>query len=405
MSNKIINDPVHGFIEVPKGILLDLIDTEEFQRLRRIKQLALSSMVYPGAVHTRFNHCIGAMHLTREAMTHLRARDVEITDDEFLGTLIAILLHDIGHGPFSHALESVIVKGLNHERMSIAIMRELNVRFGGKLETAMQIFEGRHPKPFLHQLVSGQLDMDRMDYLKRDSYFTGVVEGLISDDRIIKTLGVADGKLVIASKGIYSVEKFIMARRLMYWQVYLHKAVVASENMIVNILRRARELMFDQKKIWMNEALAFLFSQNPLVEVDITPEIIKRYIELDDEDIMYAIKQWRRSDDRVLQILCSDVLNRRLLKARLQEGPVDPDEVSRLRLHFMNKLKLNRHEIEYFVFTGEVSNSAYLVGTQEPIGIIYRDGSVRDITEASDMQNIAALSTPVKRQYLCYPAE
>jgi HD superfamily phosphohydrolase len=404
VSSKIINDPVHGFIEVPKGILLDLIDTEEFQRLRRIKQLALSSMVYPGAVHTRFNHCIGAMHLTREAMTHLRQRGVEISDDEFLGTLIAILLHDIGHGPFSHALESVIVQGLNHERMSIAIMRELNRRFNGRLETAIQIFEGRHPKAFLHQLVSGQLDMDRMDYLKRDSYFTGVVEGLVSDDRIIKTLDVADGRLVVASKGIYSVEKFIMARRLMYWQVYLHKAVLSAENMIVNILRRARELRYQQRNIWMNDALDFLFSQNQLVPVDITPDVIKRYIELDDEDIMFAIKQWRRSDDKVLQILCASVLQRRLLKARLQEAPVEAGEVSRLRDEWSRKLGLGKSEIEYFVFTGEVSNLAYLVGAQEPIGILYRDGTVKDITEASDMQNIAALSTPVRRHYLCHPA-
>jgi uncharacterized protein len=403
-SSKIINDPVHGFIEVPKGILLDLIDTEEFQRLRRIKQLALGSMVYPGAVHTRFNHCIGAMHLTREAMTHLRQRGVEITDEEYMGTLIAILLHDVGHGPFSHALESVIVQGLNHERMSIAIMRELNSRFGGRLTVAMEIFEGRHPKVFLHQLVSGQLDMDRMDYLKRDSYFTGVVEGLVSDDRIIKTLDVADGRLVVASKGIYSVEKFIMARRLMYWQVYLHKAVLSAEHMIVNILQRARELRYQQKPIWMNETLDFLFGQNQLLPVEITQDVIRRYIELDDEDIMFAIKQWRRSDDKVLQLLCDSVLRRRLLKARLHESPVEPAEVARLRDEWMRKLGLSRHEIEYFVFTGEVSNSAYLVGTQEPIGILYRDGTVRDITEASDMQNIAALSTPVKRYFICQPA-
>lgn len=401
--NKIINDPVHGFIEIPHGILLNLIDTDVFQRLRRIKQLALSTMVYPGAVHTRFNHCLGAMFLTRQALFVLKSKGVEISDEEFEATLIAILLHDVGHGPFSHALESVILQGLHHERMSKAIMLHLNEQFDGKLALAIKIFEGEYPKKFLHQLVSSQLDMDRMDYLKRDSYFTGVVEGLVSADRIIKTLNVVDHHLVVESKGIYSVEKFIVARRLMYWQVYLHRAVLAAEHMIVNILKRARELMYQQKQIWKDETLEYLFSQNQLMTLDIDEDTISRYIEMDDENIMYAIKQWRKSSDKILSRLCNNLLSRRLLKARIEEEPISEERVDKHRRKAMMEMNISAKEADYLVFTGVVSNSAYLKNTKEDIDILFKDGSVRDITVASDLTNIETLSRPVKKHFICYP--
>lgn len=404
-QNKIINDPVHGFIEIPRGIILDLIDTDVFQRLRRIKQLALSSLVYPGAVHTRFNHCIGAMHLTGQALDVLRSKGVPISNEEYEATLIAILLHDIGHGPFSHALESVILQGLHHERMSKAIMQHLNERFGGRLTLAIKIFEGTYPRKFLHQLVSSQLDMDRLDYLKRDSYFTGVVEGLVSASRIIKTLNVVDDRLVVEMKGIYSVEKFIVARRLMYWQVYLHRAVLAAEYMIVNILKRAKELMYTQnRKLWKTEALEFLFGQNTLLEPHITPEIIARYIELDDNDIMVAVKQWRHSGDKVLQLLCDNLLMRKLLKARFQDSPVTDEVLQATRADIKRRMGLDDQEVKYFVFAGEVSNMAYSAGLQEPIEIVHKGGAIENISTASDMHNIMALSNQVKKYFICHPS-
>lgn len=401
-QNKIINDPVHGFIEIPRGIILDLIDTDVFQRLRRIKQLALSTLVYPGAVHSRFNHCIGAMHLTRQALDVLRNKGADISDEEYQATLLAILLHDVGHGPFSHALESVILQGLHHERMSKAIMHWLNRRFDGQLTLAIDIFEGKYPRHFLHQLVSSQLDMDRMDYLKRDSYFTGVVEGLVSASRIIKTLNVVDDRIVVESKGIYSVEKFIVARRLMYWQVYLHRAVLAAEYMIVNILRRAKELMYQQKPLWKTETLEFLFSQNTLIAPDITEEILQRYIEIDDMDIMVAVKQWRKSEDKVLARLCTDLLQRRLVKARLKDTPFDEALVREMRARVKATLGLDDHEVAYFVFTGEVSNLAYLPNPNEQIEILFKDGSIRSMAEASDLHNIGALSKVVTKHFLVY---
>lgn len=402
-QNKIINDPVHGFIEIPRGLILDLIDTEVFQRLRRIKQLALSSLVYPGAVHSRFNHCIGAMHLTREALDALKTKGVEISPKEYEATLIAILLHDIGHGPFSHALESVILQGLHHERMSKAIMQHLNQQFDGKLSLAIDIFEGKYPRHFLHQLVSSQLDMDRLDYLKRDSYFTGVVEGLVSASRIIKTLNVRENRIVVEVKGIYSVEKFIVARRLMYWQVYLHRAVLAAEYMIVHILKRAKELMYQGKTLWKNEALEFLFGQNSLVEPEITPEIIQRYTELDDNDILVAIKEWRKSDDKVLQLLCNNLQQRKLLKARLSTEPYSEEAVLEKQTACARKYGLSLEEARYIAFSGEISNSAYLPAQSEAIEILFKDGHIESLTKASDMHNIEALSNPVKKYFICFP--
>lgn len=404
-DHKIINDPVHGFIEIPKGLILDLIDTDVFQRLRRIRQLALSSHVYPGAVHSRFNHCIGAMHLTRQAMTVLQSKGVQITPDEFESTLVAILLHDIGHGPFSHALENVILQGLHHENMSLSIMHYLNKEFDGKLELALKIFEGTYDKHFLHQLVTGQLDMDRMDYLVRDSYFTGVVEGLVAADRIIKTLNVRDNKLVVESKGIYSVEKFIVARRLMYWQVYLHRAVIASEYMMVNILRRAKELMYQQQKVWSNELLDFFFRLNQIATVGISEETISRYIKLDDEDILYAIKQWTSSEDKVLGMLCRNILRRKLFKVRIFEEPVSEEMVAAKISEVESRYGISNHEAQYLVFTGTVSNLAYIKDVGEPILILHKDDRIEDIATASDIENIGTLSRHVSKHFFCFPEE
>jgi hypothetical protein len=402
---KIINDPVHGFVEVPRGTLLSLIDTPAFQRLRRIKQLGQSGMVYPGGMHTRFNHALGAMHLMRQALDVLRRKDVEISKKEYRAALIAILLHDIGHGPFSHALEHVIIPDLHHERMSLALMQHLNRQFRGKLDLAIRIFEGDYERPFFHQLVSSQLDMDRMDYLIRDSFFTGVAEGIVGFDRIIKILNVHEGRLVCEDKGIYSVEKFILARRLMYWQVYLHKAVLAAEFLIVNILRRARELAQAHASLWLDDTLGYFFRTR--IEADqITEEVIERFIRLDDNDVEFAVKKWAWDADPVLSDLCRRFLGRELLKVELRDEPVAPGRVEALRLCWQRLRGLGEAEAAYYVFSGQVSNQAYFENSTEPIMIwSKREGRLRDLASASDIGNIHALSEPVVKYYLCYPGE
>ena len=400
--SKIINDPVHGFLEVPKGLILGIIDTPAFQRLRRIKQLGLTSLVYPGATHTRFNHALGALHLMSQALDTLRRKEVEITDEEYEGALIAILLHDIGHGPFSHALESTIIQGLHHENMSLALMEYLNHDLGGKLDTAIAIFTGKHPKVFLHQLVSSQLDMDRMDYLIRDSFFTGVAEGVVGIDRLIKTLNVLDNKLVCESKGIYSVEKFIVARRLMYWQVYLHKAAVAAEYMIVNILDRARYLTQEGKQIFLDQPLTYFFNKtiNPK---ELDTETLEHYIQLDDVSIEFAIKQWQFDSDPVLSDLCKRILSRNLLKVELRDKPIDSKELIPHKELVSSTYNFNDKEASYFVFTGKISNLAYMKNSKEPILIWFKTGETMDLVDVSEMQNIEALSMPVTKHFICYP--
>jgi HD superfamily phosphohydrolase len=393
---KIFNDPVHGFIEVPKGILLDLIDSEIFQRLRRIRQLALTSLIYPGAVHSRFNHALGAMYLMQQALETLSSKGVDISPEEKEAAQIAILLHDLGHGPFSHALENVIIPGLHHETMSRKLMEKLNVQFEGKLSLAIQIFEDEYPKKFLHQLVSGQLDMDRMDYLMRDSFFTGVAEGIVGTDRIIKTLHVRDNALVVEHKGIYSVEKFIIARRLMYWQVYLHKAVISAEYMLIHILKRARFLQQAGEKIWLNETLHWFFTHHFPESTSISQEAVEHFIKLDDEDILYALKQWQFSSDETLSNLCKGLLHRKLLKAKLQDTPFSEEEIA------LVQKQSGISNPEYFIFTGTVSNLAYLGNRKEPILIQYKEGHVVDLAQASDMHNIEALSLPVKKYFFCW---
>lgn len=393
-TKKIFNDPVHGFIEVPKGILLDLIDSDIFQRLRRIRQLALTSLIYPGAVHSRFNHALGAMYLMQQALDTLQSKDVDISPEEREAAQIAILLHDIGHGPFSHALENVIIPGLHHESMSRILMDKLNDRFGGKLDLAIRIFENQYERPFFHQLVSGQLDMDRMDYLMRDSFFTGVAEGIVGTDRIIKTLLVRDNNLVVEHKGIYSVEKFIIARRLMYWQVYLHKAVISAEYMLVHVLTRARQLRQAGEKIWLNDTLGWFFDHNIPSGSPVPPEAVNHFIRLDDEDILYAVKQWQDASDPTLARLCQGLLHRKLFKIKLQDKPFPEEMVQSLRKE--SRLP----QPEFFIFSGSVSNLAYLGDRKEPILIHYKDGTVSDLAQASDMPIIEALSSPVRKYFL-----
>lgn len=338
----------------------------------------------------------------RQTLDVLRRKEVDISSEEYEAALIAILLHDIGHGPFSHALEKVIIRGLHHEDMSLALMQDLNRQFGGKLSLAIDIFEGKYPKKFLHELVSSQLDMDRMDYLIRDSFFTGVVEGVVGIDRIIKTLNVYDNHLVGESKGIYSFEKFIVARRIMYWQVYLHKAAMSAELMMVKILERARTLLEAGAPIYLDETLRY-FMKTPISAADLNEEVIQRFIQLDDTDIEFAVKKWQFDSDWVLSGLCQRILNRRLIKTRIQDTPVQPEQVAAGRRAFAQQWGCTEEEAAYFVFSGEVSNQAYLKDSQEPILIWFKNGEIKDLASASDMQNISALANPVIKYYLCLP--
>lgn len=400
--SKIINDPVHGFIEIPRGLILSLMDTPVFQRLRRIRQLGQTPLVYPGGVHNRFNHALGAMHLMRQALDTLRSKQVDISDSEYEGALIAILLHDVGHGPFSHALEFAIVPDMHHEEMSLAIMHQLNADFQGQLDTAIAIFEGKHPKKFLHQLVSSQLDMDRMDYLIRDSFFTGVVEGTVGMDRLIRTLNVYQGQLVIESKGIYSAENFVVARRLMYWQVYLHKTALSAECMAVNILKRAKWCFRQGVPLFVDDDLGYFFGLDTVESI--TPAIIEQFSQLDDVVIEYHIHQWQKCPDRVLATLCRGFIERKLLKIKVQNTPIAAEIVDDYRANAAQKLGLSPEEAAYFVFTGAVSNQAYLKNSDEPIYIWYKNNELHDLATASDMENIGALAAPVIKYYMCHPA-
>lgn len=382
--------------------MLSLIDTPVFQRLRRIRQLGQSVIVYPGAVHSRFSHALGAMFLMRQALDVLRRKKVDISKKEHKAATIAILLHDVGHGPFSHALERVIIPGLHHESLSLALMRYLNRRFEGKLDLAIDIFEGNYHRPFLHQLVSGQLDMDRMDYMIRDSFFTGVAEGIVGTERIIKTLNVFDERLVCEDKGIYSLEKFVVARRLMYWQVYLHRAAMSAEYTMVNILRRAKELVEAGEPVYLDDNLGFFFRN----AIDtLTDEVLERFIQLDDTDIEFAIKKWQYAEDRVLSDLCRRLLSRQLLKLRLSPEPFDEAFVGERRLWLAQMWQMTEAEAAYYAFGGQVSNQPYFENSSEPIMIWFKNGGLKDLSSASDMGNIHAMAEPVVKYYLCMPQE
>jgi HD superfamily phosphohydrolase len=404
-KSKIINDPIYGFVTIHDEVIDALINHPYFQRLRRIKQLGLTNLVYPGALHTRFHHAIGAMHLMSEALQVLKSKDVKISDEECRGALIAILLHDIGHGPFSHSLEHSIVKGVNHEVISSLLMDALNKEFKGKLSMAIRIFNNKYHKAFLHQLVSSQLDMDRLDYLKRDSFFTGVSEGIISSDRIIKTLNVVNDNLVVEAKGIYSIEKFLISRRLMYWQVYLHKTVLSAETLLIHILKRAKELSEKGNNLFATPAFQ-LFLENDHTKEDFIedPVLLEKFAQMDDYDVMASIKAWTDHPDFILSTLCRNILGRNLYKIELQNEAIATAYKNKLIDKAEKKYSISRKEASYFVFSESVNNRAYN-SSDHGINILQSNGKLVDVANASDLLNIQALNKPVTKYYICYPKD
>ncbi|HKK37847.1 MAG TPA: HD domain-containing protein [Cryomorphaceae bacterium] len=399
-KRKILNDPVYGFITISDTLLHDIIEHPYFQRLRRIKQVGMSHLVYPGANHTRFHHALGAMHLMREAILSLRDKDIDITDEEARGAMVAILLHDIGHGPYSHSLEFSLVKNVTHEHISSLLMEKLNEFFDGALSTGLEIFRDHYPKKFLHQLVSSQLDMDRLDYLSRDSFFTGVSEGVVSNQRIIKMLDVVDDRLVVEEKGIYSIEKFIVARRLMYWQVYLHKTVVSAEKLLINILTRAKELSKEGKGIFASPALKFFLDQDYGVEdFKHNPDVIGNFVKLDDYDIMGAIKVWSDSNDVILSDLCRRMIHRKLFRVKLSNDRFDPAYIDQLKAATLDQLKIEPDQLHYYLQVGELANSAY-DNESNRILILQKSGETIDLAEASDNRALIAQTKPVEKNVL-----
>lgn len=402
-KDKIINDPIYGFVKLDKGIITDLIDHPYFQRLRKIAQLGLSYLVYPGAHHTRFHHAIGCMHLMNKAIRQIQNKGHEITEAEAEALKIAILLHDIGHGPFSHALEHSIASNISHEHLSFLFMQRLNEQFDGKLSLAIKIFQDKHPKQFLHQLVSSQLDMDRLDYLKRDSFFTGVTEGNIGTERIIHMLDVVNDKLVVEEKGIYSIEKFLIARRLMYWQVYLHKTVVSAENMLIKVLKRAKELISNGEEVYANPFLAKFLNNNYTVnDFENNSKLLNYFAELDDFDIYSSLKYWKNNPDFVLSTLSEMILNRKLLKIKVQNIAFTTVEIETETNKVAAHYNISKQEAKYFVFSNKVSNNTYNI-EKANINILMKNGDVIDITSASDQFNIDALSKTINKYFLCYP--
>jgi hypothetical protein len=397
-SLKIINDPVYGFITIDHPLILEVIRNPFYQRLRRIQQMGFANLVYPGAVHTRLHHSMGAYHLMCNALSVLKGKGIEISEEEELGAKMAILLHDVGHGPFSHALENNLIENLDHESISLQIMQWLNREMQGQLNTAIAIFTNLYPKKFLHQLVSGQLDVDRMDYLNRDSFFTGVSEGVIGYDRIIHMLTVHQGELMVQEKGIYSIEKFLVARRLMYWQVYLHKTVVSAEGMLEKIIQRAREKIRHGDKLYSgSESLDFFLSHSP----QDPSEYLEAFSMMDDNDILSALKLWMRETDPVISNLSAMLINRRLLKAKLQAEPFDNSLLEKYLNEAAPLLNISKKDAAYFVFTGEHNNTTY-DPTDEKINILFKDGTVRDISQVDNALIHRSLSTAVKKFYICY---
>lgn len=400
---KIINDPVYGFIKIPYSLVFDLIENPLVQRLRRIRQLGLTHFVYPGANHTRFQHAIGAMHLMGQAIDVIRSKGHEITGDEARAVTIAILLHDIGHGPFSHSLEHSLIHNTSHESISLMYMEQLNEIYQGELSLAIDVFKNHYPKRFLHQLVSSQLDMDRLDYLKRDSFFTGVTEGVIGSDRIIKMLNVKNDQLVVDEKGIYSIEKFLIARRLMYWQVYLHRTVVSSEQVLVMMLKRAQDLTRAGDQLFATPALQyFLLPAHEKFDSVNREEFLARFAALDDNDVLTSAKVWCNSSDQVLSLLASGLVNRRLLTVELNDNAFEAERVEVLRKKVARHLSISEKEAAYLVVSDSISNYAYS-DMDDRISIMDKRGQIRDIAEASDMLNISVLSKTVRKYFLCYP--
>lgn len=401
MKGKIVNDPVYGFIRLPEQELLSLIDHKWFQRLRYIKQMGPAHLVYPGAEHTRFHHSLGAVHLMGKALDELRAKGIDITNEESLAARIAIMLHDIGHGPFSHALEHALVEGITHEHISAMIMNELNKEYCGLLDNAISIFNQSYKKPYLTQLVSSQLDVDRMDYLNRDSFYTGVYEGVIGYDRILQMLTVQNNQLMVEEKGVHSVEKFLIARRLMYWQVYLHKTVLGAEILLIKILERAKELVRQGKELYASSALShFLYNHITLSDFESSPEHLEQYCRLDDIDIQASIKEWCRHEDKILSRLCNMLQYRKLYKVILSSGSLD-EIAAEKRASVQQQCNFTDEELEYFVCTGVTSKETYNI-KDEKIQIAMKDGSVKDISEIDDPVVNPQLAMPVHKNYICY---
>ena len=397
-KKKLFNDPLYGFIRFPYEILYDIIEHPYYQRMRRISQQGLSYLVYPGAMHTRFHHGLGALHLTCEAIKSLKEKGVEISEAEAEATCIAILLHDIGHGPFSHALEGRIIP-YHHEAMSLAIMEKLNVEYSGKLSLGIEIFKNIYPKFFLHQLISGQLDMDRLDYLNRDSFFTGVSEGVVSYDRILNMLNVRDNALVVEEKGIYSIEKFLVARRFMYWQVYLHKTGIAAEQMLISFMSRLKKRYQDGREIVMSENLKTLMSSDKSIKEEITSEILDKFCRLDDSDILYTLKMQEFSEDKILKYLSQSILNRRLFRIYLQNIPFDRNIIREQRTLIAKNQNFSKEELQYLVITGSESNQTYNK-EKEKILILMKNGDVFPLDQISDNE---ISSKSIVKYYICFP--
>jgi len=398
---KIINDPIYGFITIPNTLVFQLIEHTYFQRLRRISQMGMSYLVYPGAHHTRFHHALGAMFLMQRAVQVLRQKGVAISNDEEEALCVAILLHDIGHGPFSHAMEHSIVENVSHEYISLLFMEELNRNFNNRLTLAIRIFKDEYDRKFLHQLISGQLDMDRLDYLRRDSFYTGVQEGTVNSQRLITMLNVHKDTLVVEEKGVYSVEKFIIARRFMYWQVYLHKTGIVAEQLLMNLLKRAKELTQRGHQLPASEALSF-FLKNPIDKAQFSKEVLDTFAKLDDYDIVSAMKSWMTHDDFVLRNLAEMLLNRDLLKIKIKKKPFSEIQIQEKRSALKEKYNLSDAEAKYFVFNGEIENLAYRMD-KDAIYLLTKTGKVVDVAKASDQLNLKALSKTVVKYYLCYP--
>ena len=401
-KKKIINDPVYGFINLYDDIIYELIEHPLFQRLRRIKQLGLTHLVYPGATHTRFQHSLGSVHLMQSAISTIRSKGYQITEAEAQAVKISILLHDLGHGPLSHSLESNWVRQYSHEDFTLMMMHMINDQWDGQLDLALKIYRNQHPRKFLHQLVSSQLDMDRLDYLRRDSFFTGVSEGVIGSDRIIKMLSVHDDQLVIEAKGIHSIEKFLIARWIMYWQVYFHKTVVSAEQLINRIMARAKVLIQQGEHLPVSEPLKYFLAE--YYHKDTQEGMLGMFSQLDDSDLDVAIKSWAENSDRILSSLCSNMIRRRLFKIELQKEAFSPQRLQEVKKEAKNKLGLSEQQVDYFVFTQSITNKAYSLSSDQ-IKILYKDNKIKDVAEASDMLSLPVLSKIVKKYFLCYPKE
>ncbi len=404
-KRKLINDPVYGFVNIPTDLIFDIIEQPLFQRLRRIKQMGLCDYVYPGALHTRFHHALGAMHLMSVTLDSLCAKGHDISDKEYESAMIAILLHDVGHGPFSHALEHSILDGVRHETLSYLLMQKLNGQLGGPLEMALQMFNGTYPRKFFCQLVASQLDIDRLDYLNRDSFFTGVSEGTIGAHRIIKMLDIVADRLVVEEKGIYSIENFLNARRLMYWQVYLHKTTISAEMMLVGVIRRARELLLRGEEVPATPDLhLFIRKEVRIEEFERDPRYLEAFIGLDDSDIWNAVKMWTRHPDRVLSVISRMLLERKLFKILLTPDPPEEARVREVAGRLRTEFGITDEELPYFLISGSTSNAAYTAGGDK-IDVLTKKGEIMDIAEASDLPNIKAMSKIVKKYYLCWPKQ